>query len=144
MADLPATDIAGYARCSNCPELHPQILLWRLGGVCPACITEGIKPLRHIDVRVDRAGFATMCLRPNRGGSKGSKRTKKQAERAKMAALKRLRDLHPDLFAALLAEERESRGLEPWFVTADSEPLSFEQIQASVARLVATHDVRVT
>jgi hypothetical protein len=144
MADLPEQDIAGYASCSHCPEIHPKILLWRLGGVCPDCIDKSIKPLRYIDVRVDRAGYATMCIRPGKGGSKGSRATKKKAERAKAAALKRLRDLHPDLFAALLAEERALRNLEPWYVTADLEPLDFNQIQASVARLVATHGIRVT
>lgn len=144
MTDLPALDVAGYESCSECRELHPKILLWRLGGVCPACIDKGIEPLRLIEVRVARAGYATMCLRPKRGGSKGSHKTKKLAERAKMSALKRLRDLHPDLFAAVLAEERAIRGLEPWYVTADSEPLRFDQVQESVRNLVATHDARVT
>ena len=144
MTDLPAIDVAGHEFCSGCHDLHPRILLWRLGGYCPTCIAEGLKPLRYIQVRVDRAGYATMCLRPKRGGSKGSKVTKKLAERAKASALKRLRDLHPDLFAAILAEERALRGLEAWYVTAGSEPLDFDQLQATVARLVATHDQRVT
>jgi hypothetical protein len=138
MPQTAVLDVQGYTQCSNCPELHPKILLWRLGGVCPECIDAGIRPLRHLEVEIE-GRTALVKLRHRHSGSRGSKSTSKQAEKARLAAQRRLAVLFPDLFDAILAEERAIRCLEPWYVTAEGRKLDFEELQRTVAALLATY-----
>ena len=130
------SEIAGYACCSECGDYQPEILLWRTGMLCPACIATRVPPTPTVEVVVD-GRITHIRRRPHRGGSRGSKATKRASEKARLAAMRRLAKLQPDLFDILLAEEREARGLEPWYVTAQSRPLDPEALQATLDILVA-------
>jgi hypothetical protein len=45
---------------------------------------------------------------------KGNRTTRLLAEAARVAAKQRLKEIFPELYQTLLAEERAKRGLEPW------------------------------
>ncbi len=51
-----------------------------------------------------------------------TRHNEKLREAAKQAAFKRLRDLFPELFEVLVADERAKRGLKPWTITAALTP----------------------
>lgn len=130
------SEVAGYDCCTECGDYHPSILLWRTGKLCPACLGRRVPPGPTVEVVVE-GRIAHIRRRPRRGGSRGSKSSKKLSEKARLAAMRRLAKLQPDLFDILLAEEREARGLEPWYVTAQSRPLDPEALQATLDSLVA-------
>lgn len=124
------SEIAGYGCCTECGAYHPEILLWRTGWLCPPCLGRRIPPEPTVEVVIE-GRIARIQRRPHRGGSRGSKTTKRTAEKARLAAMRRLARLHPDLFDVLLAEERERRGLEPWYVTPQSRPIDPDAVGAT-------------
>lgn len=131
------TDIVGYAHCKLCDSLHPQILLSRLGYVCPACIEAGLERLKIVEVRIgtDRVPYR---LRRIRSGSRGGSWAKHQSDKAKLDAMRELRNLFPDLYDALLFRARGRRGLEEVFVTAGDRRLDWDTLEETIERLVAT------
>lgn len=51
--------------------------------------------------------------RRKRRGNKGSKETRRNVQHARERALRRLKNLHPDTYAILYAEERAKAGMHP-------------------------------
>lgn len=142
MSKTRPLDVQGYSCCSHCPELHPSILLWRLGGVCPTCLDAGVRPLRLLEVEVE-GRTAIVKLKHRRGGSRGCRETAKTASKAREAARRRLARLLPDLYAVLVAQERSERGLEGWYVTSDDSPIDAKGLERLVSDLLASFDVPI-
>ena len=65
-------------------------------------------------LRIDGADLALPALPSRRSGSRGSRTTRNKREKAKRAAERRLARCYPTLYRVFLAEERMSRGLDPW------------------------------
>jgi len=138
------TDIVGYRSCAWCDEMHPKILLDRLGGVCWDCLRRGLEPPRTVMLQVgNTARPYRVKRRKSPTASKGDRWVRKQAERAKQDAYRQLRDFFPDLYDVLYAEARQKRGVEPWYTTADSRQFSPEEYRATIDALVATWRERV-
>lgn len=132
------TDLQGYSSCSKCPDLHPTAILRRLGGICPACLDRGIRPLKRIEL--ENAGrVVEIGRRQAKAGSRGRRSTKKAAERAQLAALRRLRRVFPDLYEALLAQERRERGLEVWWIGDLDRVLDPDALDRAVATALETY-----
>lgn len=109
-------DVLGYSACRGCGAPHPDLLLQRLGGRCWTCIE---RKLGEIEVaRVLLAGsMSAPRARTHRRGSKGARETAKMAAKAREQASKRLKRCFPDLYEAILCEERAKLGLERVAIT---------------------------
>lgn len=120
--DRNAASPVGYGACriEACGEWELSIVLARTGGVCTACSLAGLgAAFRRIEI-VSRGRRTTVtktsaAKRSHRPGRKPGA-TKKTAQVAARRALKRLKNLFPDLYDILYAEERAAAGLEPWSV----------------------------
>lgn len=78
--------------------------------------------------------------------NKGNATTAKLADAARIAAMRRLRDIHPDLYGILYDEERVRRGLPPLikrepvnFNAVVEETLTFDEVYDVIDRLGATN-----
>ena len=109
--DLAANGLLGYETCAGCGHFHPSLLLRRLGGRCWDCIAADLGRLEADRVRLNGRVVKIRAKSHVKDG-RGSRETDKLASKARMNALKRLRDLFPDLYGALLCEERGKLGLE--------------------------------
>jgi hypothetical protein len=69
--------------------------------------------------------------------NKGRRDTATLAENARTAALRRLKDIHPDLYSILYDEERVRRGLPPLI---RHEPLDFDKTVAETLTFDAVYD----
>ena len=120
VAHLPEAtqiDLAGYRSCRNehCGALVLLEITWRTDGLCTGCF-QGVlgSKIAEVEVRSRARTIALQRRTRNRSGSKGDQGTRKAADHAARKAADRLRQLFPDLFSVLLAEERTRVGLEPF------------------------------
>jgi hypothetical protein len=107
----------GYVLCVDCNEATPIEVSDVTGGLCGPCMRNRVRPAtKELDVVIEGRLSKVPVGRPKRKryGSRGSPETRRKAEQAKRAALRRLRILHPETYDALLAGEREKRGLDPY------------------------------
>lgn len=120
-------DVAGYRACRNswCPTLVLAEVAERTDGLCTECF-RGQLGAKVAAVEIRNKGRILSMQRTRgraRAGSKGNRATKTSAENAKRNAMRRLRDLFPELYQLLLGEERARLGLEPFpLETAVHEP----------------------
>jgi hypothetical protein len=106
----------GYGTCriAACGVWELTIVLARSGGVCTGCHLAGLgEQFRHIEI-VSRGRRTAIRKTTNRPGPPRRTATRGAANHAKRRALKRLKNLFPDLYDILVAEERANVGLEPW------------------------------
>ena len=105
----------GYQLCPGCGEPVVDEVAQITGGRCIECLRAlSARAMREIEVMVDGAIARVRPEQPKRRyGSRGNKQTRRSAEHAKRRALRRLRYLHPEEYAAFLAQERERVGLDP-------------------------------
>ena len=112
--------VEGYELCARgCETWVRAEVASRTAGACPECFAaEGGKVVRTAEL-IGRGMRVTIPLgdRPKRRKrelSEARKARKREATRAADAARKRLAAMLPDLYDVVLADERASRGLEPW------------------------------
>lgn len=117
-------EIEGYTRC-RCGRLIVAAVAKQTGGLCYEECWPKSNPLRRVEI-VNAGQTITLPSsspedrrrrrkRPNRGVSAN----RLAAKNARQAAMCRLRDIHPDLYAMLYDEERVKRGLLPVVRAAD-------------------------
>lgn len=138
-----AVDLEGYRACDGCGELHPKILLSRLGGTCWDCLRRGLEPLRTVVLQVGPNHASYKVRRRYPTGTRGNAWAKRQVEKAKQDAYRQLRHFFPDLFDVLYAEARQARGLEPWYTTPLDREFSPEEYRATVEALMETWRARL-
>lgn len=134
---MGSVDLVGYKPCRDCGDLFEAIALGRLGGVCWKCLAKLDAAINTVELQIAGA-VVPYKVRRRHSGSRGSSVTKHQVAHANMAALRRLRDLFPDLFDLLLQAERAKRGLEPFPISAACRQLDVDQLEETISRLVAT------
>jgi len=109
--------VQGYVLC-RCDAWVRDEVAALTQGRCPSCYrADGAE--RTVAIELVGQG---MRVQIPLGGRRTKKRAltegrierRKQNEKAKARARKRLASMFPDLFAALVAEERGDLGLEPW------------------------------
>lgn len=119
-ADRTIAPPVGYGTCriAACGAWELTAVLNRTGGVCTCCSAAGLgHQFRHIEIvsRGRRTMITKTSVKPHKHyPSRKAGPEKRQAAHASRRALKRLKNLFPDLYDILYAEERASVGLEPW------------------------------
>lgn len=109
-------EVLGYQRCRTCGRATPELMHQATGGLCGLCWAGSGAGKAALSIR---HGDAVIKLdRPPRRVRKGNRTKAEQRrhhllEKIKRRAMKRLRDLHQDEYARLLAVERDHAGLEP-------------------------------
>ncbi len=63
---------------------------------------------------------------------RGDETTRKSAERARISASRRLREHFPDLYQAILAQERVREGLEPFPLESAAAKVAWDGLEADV------------
>ncbi len=116
----PVLDAVAYKTDGHCEDCHRANVNNRISDM------EIVGRNMRISVPVDRprtdAGQTRMAAKRKARKTPESRHNEKQREAAKQAAFKRLRDLFPELFEVLVADERAKRGLKPWTITAALTP----------------------
>ena len=104
--------VDGHSPCRGCGELHPKLLLSRVGGLCDGCAKAVSRELAS-RLEVQDGGRRYLIPIPPRASRHGggSPDTRRAARAAAAAAMRRLKQVHPATYAILLADERERRGL---------------------------------
>lgn len=123
---MPHEQVDGHDQCRVCGELHPKLLLRRVGGLCDDCVQLPVDEIRSALVSDgDRSYYIPVPERKRRRRGPGTPETRRLARAADAAARRRLQSQMPGLFAILRAQERSKRGLEPvqpeWKRIADLE-----------------------
>lgn len=120
-------EVVGYSICANpaCERLVLDPIAFKTGGFCDSCAREGLREgLERVQVAVGGARKAVSTARKpqtarnrrqhlRRKGDPRVKARKHASGKAREAAWKRLAALAPELYALILAEERQKRGLPP-------------------------------
>ena len=110
----------GYGTCriAVCGAWNSPRTLIRSGGTCLTCHMAGLgEQFRRIEIvsRGRRTMITKTSVKPRKHHpTRRAGPEKRQAAHASRRALKRLKNLFPDLYDILYAEERASVGLEPW------------------------------
>lgn len=109
----------------NCLKPVEDHIAHQTGGICWECAQNGVlEALRTVNLRVGGGLVPVSTARKpqsarnrrqhlRRKGSEAVKRRKHAAQKARTAAMKRLAAAAPELFALILADERQKRGLTP-------------------------------
>lgn len=116
--------IAGYEYCTTCGELTHEVTFRATKFRCMTCFEGDLKPLEEIEVAVKSVRATIKATAPKKRPNKGRKRpnteaTKRRAQRiskcatADVRAMRRLTNLHPELYTALRNIERHRDGLPP-------------------------------
>lgn len=110
----------GYALCVSCSETWVRNeVARRTDDRCPECFAaSGGKRITELEL----VGRGMKVKIPIKSGRKRAARPdtperaarRREARKARVAARKRLAAIFPDLYDVILADERASRGLEPW------------------------------
>lgn len=125
-------EVLGYSICANLDCQRPvlSVVAFKTGGLCESCARSGLR--ERLDQVVVSLGGAHRVVSTSkraqtarnrrqylrRKGDSRLKARKHAAEKAKTTAWKRLAALAPELYALILADERERRGLTP--ISVDS------------------------
>lgn len=105
--------MVGYRSCS-CGQLVLEYSWHLMGGVCLECWGKGkARNVRVTELINEGRRVNLPTRRRKRYGSRGRGSTQNDRKAAKLAALKRLGNIYPAMFAMLYAEERLKRGLPP-------------------------------
>jgi hypothetical protein len=120
-------NVLGFTLCSSCGRAVLEDIADAGGGRCVQC-NLGLVPKPELVVRLDGADVPVKRLpRKLRKGRRtpGEKKRALLLKGAKTRAMKRLRDMHPDEYRLLLADERIKLGLDPypvqWVAQAETE-----------------------
>lgn len=125
----PELSIAGYTICRRCPAFVLNEVAHKTGGMCADCFraaanhvldavvvrTEEREPLR-LKIHASRKSPAEQRRRAKRPKSARDRAQGKKAERAALKAMRRLRDIFPEIYEVLLADERAKAGLNAWTI----------------------------
>ncbi len=108
--------VFGHSVCSSCGALVLTELSRVTGGRCGDCHRTSVVN-RTVEIRSQ--GRRMTLHRPGRKRRKGPKspnerRRQHVVEKVKGRALRRLRDLYPEVYLALLADERLKVGMDPY------------------------------
>lgn len=133
--------ILGYQLCPGCGVPVLDDIARRTGGRCPTCHrSEMHRATKVIEIRSQGRRIALPLGRKPRQRTRSAERKRhdRLVDRAKTAALRRLRDVFPELYETFLAEERGRLGLEPWpleapVTAAASETISFIEVYHALA-----------
>lgn len=123
--------VVGYILCRTCDShfvddgRHTR---------CPACVRADV--VVGEAEAMARAAARPPAKRPTRGRkprkmTKAQKDEKRLWNRARSRALTRLRQIHPDLYEVLLAEEKAALGLDP---SLDSRPANVGPLERELVR----------
>lgn len=109
------TSVQGYRSCT-CGTLVLESSWHLMEGLCFDCFAQGKS--RHVHIsevwhQGRRINLPNLPGVKKKRSSRGKGATHGIRKAAKLAALKRLGDIYPDMFAMIYAEERLKRGLEP-------------------------------
>lgn len=124
------SEVLGYEACRRCGRLHPELMLQRCGGVCRAClslVTDRLRPIEAANAGRVRA----IGQRHRSGPRRGDRSNDIVGKSARNAALARLRACFPDLYEALLIEERARRGIEPVSLSPRSPDINPALVEAA-------------
>jgi hypothetical protein len=126
---MEAAKIFGYETCRLCGTPVLDIVAAKTAKLCPTCFRDKTNPFFNEVVAYNNDGTRVKLRLVGRKRSPGHKAAKKRAKtgaaakvrerqlrRVHARALRRLRDLYPDVFEVLLADERAKEGLEPWTI----------------------------
>lgn len=104
--------VEGYGYC-HCGDLHPTIALSRSAGTCPKCEGALFDRVAELELSPRRGGYVVpINKRPHRRRRTNASDRRRAAAAARGAAMRRLKNIYPEVFALLYAEERSKRGLE--------------------------------
>lgn len=104
-----------------------DIIAHKTSGLCPDCFRAKTNPFLTAVVAHNNSGervklrLVTRRRPPShKAGKKRAKGRNKDRDRtvrqAQARAMRRLRELYPDVYEVLLADERAEAGLEPWTI----------------------------
>ena len=119
--------VFGYSVCRDCATPMLDIIAAKTSGLCPDCFRAKTNPFLRQVVAHNNDGSRVQLRLVTRRRPPSHKAGKKRArgrnkERAKVVrqaqarATRRLRELYPDVYEVLLADERAEAGLEPWTI----------------------------
>lgn len=104
----------GYQFCiCGCGRQELAYVSHQTGGLAFDCFRDG-RITRLEQIETIHRGAKVSLPNPNRkkhGGSKGSSRTRQKTKHAQTRAMRRLKNLYPEVFAVLYADERSKLGL---------------------------------
>lgn len=134
-------EIAGYIKCSSCGEYVVEPVAHQTGRKCVTCWSKD-NPLYVVEVmnrgtktKIQTASQKNKRTRNRR--NKGRADSATQANNARLAAMRRLKDIHADLYALLYDEERVRRGL-PALIRR--EQMNYDKIVAETLAFDAVYD----
>jgi len=110
-------DLAGYRSCRNehCGALVLLEITYRTDGLCVECFRGHLgSKIAEVEVRSRSRNITLRRQARNKTPNKGNRATKQASTNAARMAANRLRQLFPDLYSILLAEERARFGLDPF------------------------------
>jgi hypothetical protein len=121
--------VFGYIACRLCDQPELEIVGWKTNGLCATCFRAGANRLFTDVVAHHANGERTKLSLVSARKSPGERRRRRfkskrertdherKVRRAEAAALRRLKNLYPDVYEVLVADERAERGIEPaWTV----------------------------
>lgn len=90
-------------------------ITWRTDGLCVDCFRGVLgSQIAEVEVRSRSRSIVMRRQSQNHNPNKGNRATKHASTKAARFASNRLRQLFPDLYDCLLAEERQRFGLDPF------------------------------
>jgi hypothetical protein len=117
----------GYEVCRQCSTAVLDIVAAKTSGLCPDCFRERTNPFLTAVVAHNNSGERVRLRLVRKRRSPAYKAGKKRAKgrnrehakivrQAQARAARRLRELYPDVYEVLLADERAGAGLQPWTI----------------------------
>lgn len=123
--------VLGFSSCRRCSRLYPTLDLQRCGHVCRECLAVSTQRLRPIEL-ANGSTVRSIGQRYRRRTTRGARTNDKVAQAARDSALRRLRAIFPDLYEALLIEERAVRDLEPISLSQASPDINPGLVDAAI------------
>lgn len=118
--------VFGFQRCRLCPTQVWEIVARRTDGLCVPCFNEHLETaLAPIEVAMEGRVVAATIARRRRSGQRTAQKQRyrrrpdvivhrRNTKLAGDRALRRLRDLFPELYDCFVAQERARLGLDAW------------------------------
>ncbi len=117
---IPVLDVVAYKTDGHCEDCHRENVNNRISDM--EIVGRNLRVTVPAQLPTSEAELRKRAAKRKARKTPESRHNEKLREAAKQAAFKRLRDLFPELFEVLVADERAKRGLKPWTITAALTP----------------------